>query len=59
MVTIHPAAVLRSADEQARRRLYRTLVEDLQTAARLSEDPDMRSAPFPAENRLLTGPDEG
>ena len=31
MVTIHPAAVLRSADEQARRRLYRTLVEDLLT----------------------------
>jgi DNA polymerase len=58
MVTIHPAAVLRASEGQARRLVYRSLIEDLQTAARFSPDPDMRSAPFPAESRPHEGADE-
>jgi DNA polymerase len=40
MVTIHPAAVLRAVTGHTRRHLYRSLVDDLQTAARYSREPD-------------------
>ncbi|MEX5218883.1 MAG: UdgX family uracil-DNA binding protein [Nitrospiraceae bacterium] len=57
MVTIHPAAVLRSAEERAGRRLYRTLVDDLRTAARFAQEPDGKSAPFLGESRPPEGAD--
>jgi DNA polymerase len=41
VTTFHPASVLRVRDAAAERRLYRQLVEDLRTAARLAKEPSI------------------
>jgi uracil-DNA glycosylase len=42
VVTIHPSAVLRTADEGERRKAYRSFVADLKTAATAHADPTLR-----------------